>query len=104
MVDERTKQLISRIEEQLKAEGYSVNRILESRADGMGIAKSFFEVLVDLKLEGKENPTAQEVWEEMKAHINYLGRNLSKGADDYRKLENKVRHLEQDLDDLRKGR
>lgn len=104
MSDERTKQLIARIEDELTKQGFSPKKIFESRADGMGIYKSFFEVLVDLKLEGKSNPTAQEVWEEMKAHINYLGRNLAKASDDYRKLENKVRHLEKDLDDLRKGK
>lgn len=99
-MDDRTKAIIQKIEDELKNNGFVRKNILNSKSGGIALAKSYFDALVDLKLEGKDEPKSQEIWEEMKEHINYLSLTLSKAADDYRKLENKVRHLEQDIAEL----
>lgn len=100
MTDDRSKQIIKRIEDVITAEGVIKKKIYHSMQYGMGTANSYFEALVDIRLEGKTDPKSQEIWEEMKAHVNYLTRNLVKASEDYAKLETKVRGLEQDIRDM----
>jgi exonuclease V gamma subunit len=52
--------------------------------------------MVDIRLEGKENISTEEVWEDMKMQVNYLLASLSKASRDYLKLQNKYRDLEND--------
>jgi len=62
---------------------------------------SYFQYMVDLKLEGiDKEPTSQEMWETMKRHINYLSGNLAQATEKYRKQENSLRGLKQDYDSL----
>jgi hypothetical protein len=68
----------------------------------MGDFKSFFEFLFDLHLEGKELPTPEEIWTEMKKQLNYAQGNLLKASDDYRKIQNTVRHQQSDLQERMK--
>lgn len=96
---DRSKSIIERIEERLKEEGFSKKNILESSETGLGDYNSFFDLMIDLRLDGKEHVAAQEIWEDMKKQINFFRRNLSKAADDYRKLENKYRGLQNDYEE-----
>lgn len=98
---DRERAIIDRINKQLAEDGYVKKEIHDQARYGIAKAKSYFEVLVDIKLEGLKYPTAQEVWEEMKMHVNYLTRSLVKASEDYAILESKIRGLEEDLRDLR---
>ena len=97
---DREQQIIDRIEAIVLAEGIIRKNIYGSAQYGIGSSKSYFDVLVDKRLEGKSYPTAQEVFEEMKMNVNYLTRSLVKASEDYAKLETKIRGLENDIRDL----
>jgi hypothetical protein len=97
----REEQVIERIKTSVAEDGYTRKDIRYASKNGIGDAKSYFDALVDIKLEGKAYPPrSQEVWEEMKAQINYLTGCLVKASEDYAKLQNKVRHLEADKIEL----
>jgi hypothetical protein len=102
-MDLRNKQIIDRINKQLADEGFINKPIFDQQQYGIGSAKSYFEVLIDRKLEGKDPPTSEEVWTEMKTQINWLTRKLVKASEDYSILETRIRHLEEDIRELRKG-
>ena len=89
----REDEIIKRIEESLSNDGYVRKNIYSKLEYGIGDSASYFQALVDRKLEGKEYPTAQEVWEEMKMQLNYLRSTAAKASDDYLKLQNQVRDL-----------
>lgn len=99
MSENRENQVIQRIRESLIEEGVKSRVVRESAQYGLGSAKSYAEALLDLRLEGKGNPTAQEVWEEMKAQINFLTGALIRASEDYSKLETGIRGLKEDLKD-----
>ena len=96
MSNDRETQIIQRIREYLKNEGISEKVIRESSEYGIGSAKSYFDALIDIRLEGKEDPSSKEVWDQMKAQINYLTSALIKASDDYAKLETKLRGSKED--------
>ena len=98
----REKQIIERIKESLVKEGITEKVIHGHSKYGIGSPKSYLEALVDIKLEGREIPTAQETWEEMKLQLNYLTHALLKASDDYSKLETRIRGAESDARDLLK--
>lgn len=96
MSTDREAQIIQRIRETLKNEGISDVTIRDFSKYGIGSAKSYFEALVDFRLEGKEDPTARDVWDQMKAQINYLTSSLVKASEDYAKLESRLRGSKED--------
>lgn len=49
---------------------------------------------MDRKLEGKEYPTSQEVWEEMKMQLNFTNSIAAKASEECLKLQNRCRDLE----------
>lgn len=89
--------LIKRIEDDLINEGYVRKNIYHKTEHGLGDNTSYFQALVDRKLEGKEPPTAQEVWEEMKTQLNFLRSVASSASQEYLKLQNKARDLEEHI-------
>lgn len=97
---DRQKRIIERVKQTLVEEGYSEKKVTECSDSGFGDLSSFFEVMVDQRLEGKRELSAQEVFENMKMQINSLSATLRKGAEDYRKLENRHRALESDYFEL----
>jgi hypothetical protein len=99
-MDDRQNSIITRIEQGLKDAGHDNKTIRECAESGFGDMPSFFELLVDLKLEGKKDPSPQEIWENMKKQINYLKVVITQAGDDYRKLENKARGLQADYNQL----
>ena len=101
-MDERTKQITDRITQQLIDDGYVKADQYNQSQYGIGSAKSYFEALIDLKLEGKDYPTPEQVWNEMKAQLNWLTRKLIKASEDYSILQSRIRGLEEDIRDLRK--
>ena len=58
--------------------------------------------MVERKLEGLEESTQQEVWEYMKKITNSLVGEVAFAAEEYRKKENEVRHLKNDINELLK--
>lgn len=91
----REDEILKRIEKTVMDDGYIRKNIYSQLEFGMGNNVSYFQVLIDRKLEGREYPTAQEVWEEMKMQLNYLYGVSAKASDEYLKLQNKVRDLEE---------
>lgn len=96
MNNDREKEMIQRIKESLIKEGVSEKIITESKQYGIGSAKSYLEALVDLRLEGRDLPKTQEVWEGMKLQINFLTSSLLRASDDYAKLESRFRGSKED--------
>ena len=98
----REDELLKRIEKNISDDGYVRKNIHTKQQFGVGNNTSYFQVLVDRKLEGKEYPDAQEVWEEMKAQLNFMNSVAAKASDEYLKLQNKVRDLEEHIKWLEK--
>lgn len=99
-MEDRTSALIERIESELIDRGFEKKRF-------WGVSNeiphnSYFEFLVDRRLDGFDEMTPQETWEYMKKITNKLQAELSKAADEYRKKENQVRHLKNDYERLLK--
>lgn len=100
----RHDQIIERTRQNLIDDGYKETEIYEKNKEGMGDYESFFELMVDRKLDGQKEPTAQEVWESMKAQLNYAEKEIRDANKEYTKLFNKHFDLQQLHDDLLKGR
>jgi hypothetical protein len=98
----REDELLKRIEKNISDDGYVRKNIYTKQQFGIGNNTSYFQVLVDRKLEGKEYPTAQEVWEEMKAQLNFINSVTAKASDEYLKLQNRIRDLEEHIKWLEK--
>lgn len=99
--DERLKALIERITKDLESEGFVRKNIDHQAKESYGSNRSFFDILIDMRLEGnKKELSAQDVYENMKPHINYL-ENLIRGVStDYRNLEIKYKHLKSDYEEV----
>jgi hypothetical protein len=100
----REDALLKRIEENLANDGYVRKNIYSKSEYGIGDNASYFQALVDRKLEGKEYPTAQEVWEEMKSQLNFLRGVAGKASEEYLRLQNKYRDLEEHIKWLEKDK
>lgn len=98
----REDEIIKRIEQTVSEDGYVRKNVYTRLQFGMGNNTSYFQVLVDRKLEGKEYPTAQEVWEEMKMQFNFMNSVAAKASDEYLRLQNKHRDLEEHIKWLEK--
>lgn len=99
----RKDELLKRIEKNISDDGYVRKNIYTKQQFGIGNNTSYFQVLVDRKLEGKEYPAAQEVWEEMKEQLNFMSSVAAKASDEYLKLQNRVRDLEEHIKWLEKN-
>lgn len=97
---DRLKAIIQRFEEELKKEGFEKKDIFEKSKDGYGDVRSYFDLLVDLKLEGKTIPSSEEIWTNMKKQLNERESTISHADNEYRKLSNKYRGLQNDYDNL----
>jgi hypothetical protein len=98
----REDEIIKRIEQTVSEDGYVRKNVYTRLQFGMGNNTSYFQVLVDRKLEGKEYPTAQEVWEEMKMQFNFMNSVAAKASEEYLRLQNRVRDLEEHVKWLEK--
>lgn len=98
----REDEISKRFEQTVAADGYVRKNIYTKQQFGMGNNTSYFQVLVDRKLEGKEYPTAQEVWEEMKMQFNFMNSVAAKASEEYLRLQNRVRDLEEHIKWLEK--
>jgi hypothetical protein len=97
---DRFKIIIDRIESELKNEGLTKKIIFEASESGYADFASFFELMVDLRLDGKDQLKAEEVWENMKKQTNYWRMTILKAAEDSRKMENRIRDLQNNYDEL----
>jgi hypothetical protein len=98
----RHDQILERLKQAVLEEGYADNTITYSSEHGYGDFKSYVNLLIDLKLEGKNAPTVQEVWENMKMQILFRERALVDASDDYLMLHNKYRDLQNNYNELLK--
>ena len=71
----REEQIVQRVKDSLVEEGYAEKTVLPKES-GYGDAKTFFDFLVDLKLEGKPVPSQENIWNDMKAQILHLQMSL----------------------------
>lgn len=98
----REDEILKRIEQAVSSDGYVRKNIYTRIQFGIGNNTSYFQVLVDRKLEGKEYPTAQEVWEEMKMQLNFVNSTAAKASEEYLRLQNRYRDLEEHIKWLEK--
>lgn len=75
-----------------------------STQQGPGDFKSYFDYLFERRLQGKENiePITEELWNAMKMQLSYYQGQLFKAAEDYTKLQNKLRDAEEMIRDLQR--
>jgi len=101
----RSEKIIENIEKRLNNLGYTKNKKFLCDKNGYGDFDTFFDLLVDLKLNGISLDTINKemLWENMKSQMNYLESCLIKATDDHRKLENEVRHLRREKEELIRG-
>lgn len=93
---DRQKALMERIKNEIAQQGIIEKNIYQRLESGIGDCISYFEVLLELKLRGEEYST-QQVWEEMKQQLNFFRGVASKASEDYLKLTNKYRDLEEHI-------
>jgi len=98
----RHESVIERVEKKLIGLGYTKKDRFLFDKNGYGDFGTFFDFLVDLKLAGitLESINKEKIWESMKSQMNYLESCLVKATDDHRKLENEVRHLKKEKEEL----
>ena len=99
-VNERLKAKIEQVKLSLIDSGIIEENVLGSSETGPGDYKSYFEYMIDRRLDGKAQPTPEELWKEMRLQINHLSRALSRASEDYRKMENRCRALQNDLNEI----
>lgn len=93
-MDDRQKAIIERIIKDLKLEGFDEINISEKLKNGYGDYSSYFQVLVDCKLDGVSFPTSQEVFDNMKKQINYASSTISEVEKAFRNQTMKIKELE----------
>lgn len=83
----------NKIEDAIANAGFRNQKIWHSAQQGPGEFSSYFDYLFERRLQGKEDlePKPEAVWEAMKMQLNFYQRSLAKAAEDYTKLENKLR-------------
>ena len=64
--------------------------MVSSSQSGFGDYSSFLELLIDLKLEGKDIPSGEEVFNNIKKQINHAQGLIFHASKEYKKLENKT--------------
>ena len=96
----RHKAIIERISKELQDEGFEVKGIFESSPQGPGDSNSYFDYLVDLKLEGRKIPSSQDLWEEFKKQLNHYQKIVIDADKEYNKVYTKVRGYEERIQEL----
>lgn len=94
-----------KIEDELLQAGFKPSKThYLSTQQGPGDFKSYFDYLFERRLQGKENlePIPEEMWNAMKMQLNHYQRQLAKAAEDYTKLENKLRDANEMIRDLQR--
>lgn len=99
----RESELIKRFEQILEKDGVSKCRIKNISKSGIGDFESYFDYLLDCKLGGRTTLSNEGIWTSMKMQLNWNTMVLIKLNEDYMKLQNKVRNLESDLEEMRKN-
>ena len=98
-----SNEVIIRYKDMLEEEGLYEKKIRDGSNNGLGDFNSFFDYLLECKLAGTEPLNTEKVWEDMKRQINYLQRQTVKLNEDYLALQNKIRWLESDIEEMRKN-
>jgi hypothetical protein len=93
---DRQKALIDRIKNEITQLGVIERDIYSRQENGIGDCLSYFEVLIELKLRGEEY-SPQQIWEEMKTQLNFLRGVAAKASEEYLKLQNKNRDLQEHI-------
>ena len=106
-MDDRSKQIIERIKKQLESDGFKETKITGQSKTGFSDYDSFFDLMVDLKLEGKNEPTAEEIFNSMKQQFNYAKSLIAHAEKEYQRLKIQNATLEDQLkgkieDEIRK--
>lgn len=104
MSDERFKAIVERAKARVTEDGHVEKKIYERSADGMGKYESYFDLLVDRRLDGQGEPTAREVFDSMKAQLNFAAKTIADAEKEYTRLFNEHFDLKQINDDRLKGR
>jgi hypothetical protein len=99
---DRTKEIIERIAKNLREQGYEENPIHERVDSGLGDYDSFFQIMVDSRLEGVEL-SAEEIWENMKKQINHLRKIIQDAERDYGRLTTKYRTAQENYEALQRA-
>jgi Leu/Phe-tRNA-protein transferase len=101
-MDDRSKNLIDKITNELIEQGIKSNKIRSRNKSGYGDFQSFFDLAIELKLEGRTiiDLTSKDVWEDMKAQLNYYQAALIKLDEEYQKVLKKCRNQELDAKEL----
>lgn len=102
-MDERTKARYERIENAVADEGYIPKKVFGKSQTGYGDFETYFEILVDCKLQGIKYPTAQQIFENMKLQINHYRAENNTYSEEYFKLQNEIRNLKQDIQEMRRN-
>ena len=99
-LDDRSKAIIERIEKDLQNDGHTRNIIKECCKESLIQLDSYFDMLVDLKLNGQKELSNQELWENIKAYTNELESLIRGVSKDYRNLEIKYKGLQKDYEEV----
>lgn len=99
-MQDRLDAIIEKIEGELLNRGFEKKAIYQHSNEIPH--KSYFEFLIDRRLDGLDEMTSQETWEYMKKITNKLQAELFMAAEEYRKKENEVRHLKNDYQEILK--
>lgn len=102
-MNDRDKAIIDRIKNSLREEGFVDKPVYMGIDGGLGDFEYFFEVMVDLRLRGIRNVTPEFIWEDMKMQINNMSSTIRKAGEDYTRLANKHRDLQNSYIELIKN-
>jgi hypothetical protein len=94
--------VVDRFEQELLNLRFENKPVYKSDRFGPAEFRSYFEYLIDRKLLGEAlvEPRSEELWELMKAQVNFYERQLAKASEDYVKLENRLRDSQNMIDQL----
>ena len=101
---DREDQIIARTKKSLIEDGYVETKIFDRSESGIADYDSYFEMMVDRRLSGQDEPAPQDVWEEMKRQYNNACNVIACASKDYTKLFNANQGLKEIYDDLLKGK
>lgn len=99
---DRIKSLIERIRKDLTDEGIFEEKIRVRSETGPGDFESYFDFMIERKLQGLSEPGTQNLWNEFKAQLNDREATIRKAAEDYRRLETRYRGLRSDFEEILK--
>lgn len=103
-MNDRHQQIIDRAKQALLDDGLVDTPVYDKSPNGMGDYPSYFEMMVDRKLDGQKEPSAQEVWNDMKRQLNYAAKTIADAEKEYKKLFSSNFDLQREYDRLLKGK